>query len=449
MVFIDQTEKQRHPLRRRGFNIAVATPIMLVPILTIASARLAPLALGLAIVSIAISAIARGESLWSRSFPVQAGLGAFIFIAYAAASAAWAPLRLPPVQVASEALCLVLIAMAGVSLIEGEARQGAIHAGEGLWLGLLIVTLVYAVDAALAQRLKITLYNALNLQPGDLTPARYYYWKNGKLDRIIASDTTRNAFPITLLFWSALLALRGTIQRPMLKVVGLALAIIVTFAVSVSSHETSWLALGVSAAVFLLGLVSPRAARMTVLVGWVVVCLAAPLLARGLHAAGMATAPWLPASARSRIVIWNTTAELAAEAPVLGRGAHMTYYLTDKLSPPPPPDAAKTLRDFFRDPKKVRPPTLSTHAHNIYLQTWFELGAVGALLLSGVGIALLLAIGRLSTVIQPYALATFASGATLAGSSYGMWQSWLMAMFAIAVVMFAIARRAFETRPAD
>jgi O-antigen ligase len=82
--------------------------------------------------------------------------------------------------------------------------------------------------------------------------------------------------------------------------------------------------------------------------------------------------------------------------------------------------------------------TLSTHSHSIYLQTWFELGLIGATLLTLLGLAILQAIRALEVSLQRYAYATFASAAIMAASSYGMWQIWFIATFGLCAVLFVL-----------
>jgi len=84
--------------------------------------------------------------------------------------------------------------------------------------------------------------------------------------------------------------------------------------------------------------------------------------------------------------------------------------------------------------------SLSTHAHNVYLQTWYELGLVGVTLLMLFGLSIVNAIKTLSLTVQPYAYATFTSAAVVAASSYGMWQIWFLAMFGYSVALFWVGR---------
>jgi O-antigen ligase len=86
------------------------------------------------------------------------------------------------------------------------------------------------------------------------------------------------------------------------------------------------------------------------------------------------------------------------------------------------------------------------HAHNEFLQTWYELGAVGVVLLLAAGCGVIFSIGRLSPGAQPFVLAQFAAFFAIAALSWGMWQSWLMALTGLAGIYAAMAARAEEVQ---
>jgi O-antigen ligase len=77
------------------------------------------------------------------------------------------------------------------------------------------------------------------------------------------------------------------------------------------------------------------------------------------------------------------------------------------------------------------------HPHNIYLQTWYELGLVGAALLAAFGILLLARIARLNSVQRPFVFALFGVAAVQIGFSYNLWQTWFMCLFGFAAAMSA------------
>jgi O-antigen ligase len=160
--------------------------------------------------------------------------------------------------------------------------------------------------------------------------------------------------------------------------------------------------------------------------GWVIACLAVVPLTLTLHRLDLHNAPWLQDSFRHRIIIWNHTAEETLKSPIFGIGAGMMYRL---------------------DPHGVVPEEGeqwsggAVHAHNVYLQTWFELGAIGAALLTLIGLAVLERMKRVPADVLPFAHATFASAMAMAAASYGTWQAWFIAMFEMTFIMFAIALR--------
>jgi O-antigen ligase len=171
---------------------------------------------------------------------------------------------------------------------------------------------------------------------------------------------------------------------------------------------------------------------------WVLTCVAvlpATLMAYRLD---LHHASWLPASARHRVIIWNFTAEKLFDSPWFGIGANMTYVLGPELDRQTPKSSDGALGR-----------TLSIHSHNIYLQTWFELGLFGAALLTLVGLSILSAIRGLIPLVQPYAYATFASAAAMAAASYGMWQMWFMASFGLTAVLFWVGASLLNRNATD
>jgi hypothetical protein len=66
------------------------------------------------------------------------------------------------------------------------------------------------------------------------------------------------------------------------------------------------------------------------------------------------------------------------------------------------------------------------------------------------GLQVIRRLSQLAHGIQPYAFATFASAAVLMSASYGMWQAWLLALFGLTPILFAVGARAIETsRPTE
>ena len=79
------------------------------------------------------------------------------------------------------------------------------------------------------------------------------------------------------------------------------------------------------------------------------------------------------------------------------------------------------------------------HSHNVFLQTWYELGAIGAFLFLLAGCGVIGLIARLPAAAQSFILAQFATFFAIAAFSWGVWQSWLMALTGLAPIYAALA----------
>ncbi len=171
-----------------------------------------------------------------------------------------------------------------------------------------------------------------------------------------------------------------------------------------------------------------HATARAVKLAWLALCFAVLPAVLVAHRLDLHNAHWLGNSNRQRIIIWNHTAEQTLRTPILGMGANSTYVLGPQLR-----------STTVNAPGEAFERTLAQHAHDIYLQTWFELGLIGIVLRSLVGLSMLNMIPYLKPELQPYAYATFAAAAVAAASSYGMWQIWFLAMFGFAASLFALA----------
>ena len=241
--------------------------------------------------------------------------------------------------------------------------------------------------------------------------------------------SNRNMAAMVLALWPMLLISSVVpVQKTRLALVA-GLAVFGAIALAMSKHETSILALVASLALFGLSRMSPRAGVAVLAAAWVAsTLLIVPVVGWASTSAQLYNASWLPNSARHRIVLWAYTAEQVWTRPIAGVGA-----------------ASTKLIDARRGPKVETLPGTSyewrsgPHAHNVYLQTWYELGVVGAGLLCAAGLALIAAIGRLPRVSQPFVVAGMTAAVTLAGFSWGMWQAWFLGLFAMATLLAAVA----------
>jgi O-antigen ligase len=167
--------------------------------------------------------------------------------------------------------------------------------------------------------------------------------------------------------------------------------------------------------------------------------LAVPLAALG-YQASLHQSEWLPYSARARIVLWGYTAERIPETPILGIGLGSMRKLDAQRKDDP---NAIVIADTV-EPGQSFVWGKGPHAHNGFLQAWYELGAIGAALLLAAGLGVLAAIARLPVEAQPYALAQFTAYLVIAAFAWGIWQSWLMALTGLVPIYAAMAARLVE-----
>lgn len=136
----------------------------------------------------------------------------------------------------------------------------------------------------------------------------------------------------------------------------------------------------------------------------------------------------MPASARHRLAMWSFASEKIDEKPWLGWGFGASRHI---------PQEDRRLAPNME--------IMPLHPHNLALQTRLELGLPGSLILAGLVFSIFY---RLATFtndgwISGLAMAPAAGWLFVANVSYGMWQSWWIALaFLLAVFMrLALASR--------
>jgi O-antigen ligase len=272
------------------------------------------------------------------------------------------------------------------------------------------------VEMISGQRLHLWLYNIV---PQFRPHASEYVARGGLVVSVRFEQINRSIATMTLLLWPVLGLMQLRLARRRGRFATLAFIPIAAVIVFASPHESSKLALLVSLGVAALAAWSCRAAFGLLLAGWLVLCLLCVPIAEAAFRARLYESARLQDSARARLILWGVSANRVADAPLLGIGAGAGRVLDDREA-----GKATTLPG---QPFELR---TGSHQHNVYLQTWYELGAAGALLLMMAGG---LAMGRTRTIntpFQPYALAGIAAVVAMSAVSYGLWQAWFQAIIA-------------------
>lgn len=241
--------------------------------------------------------------------------------------------------------------------------------------------------------------------------------------------TTMNngAAILVLLVWPLVAVLLGR----GLRLWAAALVAAVAVVLSPLPSNAALLALALGSVVFVLstrwaGLVSKGLAGLAV-----AAILSMPLVAPNLPVPESVRSQLeaVKSSAAHRLIMWEYTAEKIAERPFLGWGM----------------DAS---RHMARGEKVMGALELMPlHPHNGALQVWLELGLPGALLAAALAAGIFLAAGRAP---PPFAAAGCASAAgylVIGGLSYGVWQTWWVAVaWGLAIVIAAVSGRQSSDR---
>ncbi len=183
-------------------------------------------------------------------------------------------------------------------------------------------------------------------------------------------------------------------------------------------------AFGFGLALACLALAAPRYVPAVVLAAGSVWVLAAPLTPSiAIALAGAEPSP----SVQSRIAIWEFTAERIAEKPLLGWGF----------------DASRTFTETIPI-NGVMHGAIPLHPHNMPLQIWLELGAVGAALTALLFLAAAWSWARVPRSRGAGFAAAGAIGAAYvyAAVSFGAWQEWWIATLFVAAMTVSVASRA-------
>ena len=358
--------------------------------------------------------------------PRQPALAACLLLAaYVFLNATWAVDPLAGIGKAALLVALVVTTFAAVdaasSLQNETLRRAAIAFAAGASLGAVFI-MVELLTRGIVTR---TLVGWIP----SLSSPKHFKTSDGVLTAIKLSKLDQNVNLTMFHLWPGLLALMGlaSTRRTIAVIV---FFVTIAAVIAVSHHDSSQVAIIASSLVVILAWKWRSLVIQALAVVW---CAAFVLVIPASFAAydnGLHFADWLPKSARARVILWDYTAEQTLKRPLFGIGVDSTPRLSIEQK-------ATLTRErpegfvFYR--------TTGHHAHNIFLQTWFELGAVGALLLAIAGAAVVLLIFLLPVSAQPFAAGAFAAFAIVGAFAWGMWQSWFMCAVALLSIYLRIA----------
>jgi O-antigen ligase/polysaccharide polymerase Wzy-like membrane protein len=399
--------------------------------------RLLPTLLGLLGLVAAIHVLVVDPKRPLKLLTTSVGIALTVFIAYLFINATWAPDRAAGLAKAAGVLGLAVavfvIAASYCLRSDADARVLAKSALIGLLIGAAFLLIELAFDEPIMRFVNNNIVQLL-----DITPKKAKV-VDGEVTRLSAFILNRNVTSLVLLLIPALLfTLALTAGRA--RQVGLVALIAATATcVLISESGTSVVAFFVGTLVLGLGSLSLRATRIILAGAWTIATLLAVPLSAQPYDLGWHHWTWLPPkSVAARFYIWKHMADEVYKQPFTGIGIRGTRTLRVTL----PPDV-----EMQRQPTGATRGRRATHAHNVFLQTWLELGAIGAVLLLGVGLAALRQMRNLPPLLQGSSYALFATCFAIGVSGFDLWQTWLLSAVALAWAAMLLATRLLVLAP--
>jgi O-antigen ligase len=395
------------------------------PLATVASPRTSPFFLGVIGLTLIVAALRRGFD-WRALLKPNPALFALLALAlYTCLSAVWAANlegALSKSSLLAAATLVVSAASAAITTLdEEEARRAsrALIAGALCGAGFVLVELLS--DGFLT---RFTMNTISAFRPDR---AKHISIVGGRVTRINLSEFNQSAATLALLLWPGLLALRSAVELPRRRLFAVLFFVALAVPIAISEHDSSQVGIVASLAVLLLALKWPRAIIRGLAVMWCLGFVLVLPLDFFAYNAGLHQAKWLPSSFRARVIIWEFTAERVLERPWIGIGADSTPALKPKNG------ASDWPKGF------VYKRTTGQHAHNVFLQVWYELGVIGVILAAIAGAAVALCLLTLPGAAQAYGAASFTLFAVIGAFAWGVWQVWLMCAFALLPLYLGIA----------
>lgn len=412
------------PSTTQTWGMVVGWPLLVIVTLALVSAKTLAVT-GPLMCAIAIAvAISRGTLSRDLFDSTPVALTLLALFGFAAVSLLWASDTAAGAMKISSMTLMYLGSILASRIFASETKANTVRLAEGMWVGFLIGLMYLTVR---------------NFTQGGMDATLVQGAARDVITLDIA-EMTRSISPVPVLLAPALLAILSGFKHPWRWILAAIIGIFAVVVVASSPHETSKLALIASAAIAAVAYYAHRWAHRLTQLAWVSACLLIIPVSLAAHSLDMHWSPWLPWTAQHRILIWNTYARLSLDRPVLGHGFGMSQVIQPEIP-------GMTEHPFER--LKLKLPAWmarakqfkSVHPHNAFLQVWYELGAVGAALLTIAGLAIIEAIGRQQPHQQPFGYATAIAASVLLFSSYGLWQLWLIGLLTFSTIACAIVFR--------
>jgi len=369
----------------------------------------------------------RRGTQWRDLLPRTPAIAACLLLAiYIFVNATWSADPATALRKAAVYAGLVFMSFAAVHAVAAFDRDTLRRAGLFLAAGIFAGALFVLIEMVTHGLMSTFLMNRIPI----LKPKSGALISQGQITALERDVLSHHVGLVTYNLWPGLLALgglKGIIRLTALIFFSVTIAILVMIS---GNAATQVALLSSSLVVVAMWYWPPQYVVRALAICWCasfVLVIPASFVA---YQSGLHLAPWLQRTARQRIIIWEYTAEQISKHPLLGVGVEATPVLNQRQKLAGAPDQPVGF---------AYPRSLGSHAHNIYLQAWFELGAMGVLLLAMAGVGIVMLIPLLPHPSQPFAAGTFVTFVVVGAFSWGMWQAWFMSEVALLPLFLRIA----------
>ena len=369
---------------------------------------------------------------WRRLYVFRSPLAISlaIFVGYLLINATWAPDPGASLLKAMTVLGLLVAAFVIAASYSLRAPEDvsilAKWALAGLLMGAAFLLIEIVFDDPIVRFINNHIVKIMRAGPKNATVV------DGEVTRVAEYVLNRNAASTVLLLIPGSLLSAALSNKAVQNVVLAAVVLLIGISTLLSQSGTSTVAFLLSAVVFGISVVALQTARFLLVTGWIIATMLAVPLAKLPYDMGWQHWTWLPPeSVAARFYIWKYSAENASRRLLTGIGIRGTRDLHLVI----PIDPNDSNLGYALKGRAAR------HPHNVFLQTWLELGAIGAVLLLAIGLSGLWSVRNWPVLFIASAYALFAACCAIALSGFDMFQTWLLGATSLAWSLMLLARR--------
>jgi hypothetical protein len=289
-------------------------------------------------------------------------------------------------------------------------------------LSVFALSALIAFEVASNQYIHHYLVNSLGMS---MSIPNYYTSVDG-YTYVRAQFLSQHMGTLSYLFWPILLAIKLTFGRG--NVLYMSLFVFLTvYSVFYSINETSMLSLFLGTLAFISALLSPRiTTALTAMIFSLATFASVPLVYLAHDTLQLHLNSGIPPSGQARIPIWFAVATFVDERLYFGHGVvHLRALLNSG-------------QGFIGE---------HAHGHNMFLQTWYEVGMLGSLFIISLGLVFLRQLYGLSSKMICFGIAGFVTVTmSLATTAWELWVPWHLGLLAfVAMIVTLLNRISLET----